>query len=90
MVSSSMIRLLLGGLGVLFLFLVNVDAKECIVKDKIESVAVFMQNAQIFKQAKVSIPKGTSVLVFNDVSPYISRPSIQASGIGNFTITHTQ
>ncbi len=90
MVSSSMIRLLLGGLGVLFLFLVNVDAKEYIVKDKIESVTVFMQNAQIFKQAKVSIPKGTSVLVFNDVSPYISRPSIQASGIGNFTITHTQ
>lgn len=49
-----------------------------------------MQNAQLFKQAYVSIPKGTSVLVFNDVSPHIFRRSIQASGKGDFTITHTQ
>ena len=55
-----------------------------------KNVTVFMQNAQIFREAKVSIPKGTSVFVFNDVSPYISRPSIQASCLGKFTITHTQ
>lgn len=69
---------------------VKAAENEIVVNDKIKSVTVFMQNAQLFKQAYVSIPKGTSVLVFNDVSPHIHKRSIQASGKGAFTITHTQ
>lgn len=73
-----------------FVQLAFADEKEIEVNDKIKSVTVFMQNAQIFKQSYVSIPKGTSHLVFNDVSPHIHRASLQASGIGKFTILNTQ
>jgi uncharacterized protein (TIGR02231 family) len=66
------------------------EEKEIIVNDQIKSVTVFMQNAQLFKQAYTSIPKGTSHFVFNDVSPYINKASIQVAGIGKFTILNTQ
>ena len=64
--------------------------KETILKDRIKNVTVFMQNAQIFKEANALIPKGTSTLIFNNVSPQIHKASLQASGNGNFTILNTQ
>ena len=76
--------------SILWLPYLKAVEKETIVKDQIKSVTVFMQNAQLFKQAYASIPKGTSHFIFNDVSPYINKASIQAAGIGKFTILNTQ
>ena len=75
------------------LFFINqlkAEDQEVIVKDRLKSVTVFMQNAQLFKESSVSIPQGTSYLIFNDVSPSINTASIQASGEGDFTILNTQ
>ena len=76
--------------SILWLPYLKAVEKETIVKDQIKSVTVFMQNAQLFKQAYASIPKGTSHFIFNDVSPYINKASIQAAGIGKFIILNTQ
>lgn len=76
--------------SILGLNYLKAEEKEIIVNDQIKSVTVFMQNAQLFKQAYTLIPKGTSHFVFNDVSPYINKASIQAAGIGKFTILNTQ
>ena len=70
--------LLTSVIGLTFL---KAEEREIIVKDKLKNVTVFMQNAQLFQEAYVSIPKGTSHFIFNDVSPYINKASIQASGI---------
>ena len=79
--------LLTSVIGLTFL---KAEEREIIVKDKLKNVTVFMQNAQLFQEAYVSIPKGTSHFIFNDVSPYINKASIQASGVGKFTILNTQ
>ena len=76
--------------SVLGLSFLKANEREFIVKDKLKNVTVFMQNAQLFQEAYVHIPKGTSHFIFNDVSPYINKASIQASGGGKFTILNTQ
>jgi uncharacterized protein (TIGR02231 family) len=60
------------------------------VRSKITNVTVFTQGAQIHRKGSTTIPKGTSVLVFEGVSPYINQHSIKASGRGNFTIMDVQ
>ena len=60
------------------------------VRSKITNVTVFTQGAQIHRKGNTTIPKGTSVLVFEGVSPYINQQSIKASGKGNFTIMDVQ
>jgi len=53
---------------------------------KIEKVIVFLKGAQIERSASVSVPGGTSSIVFHDLSPEIEEQSIQVKGLGNFTI----
>jgi hypothetical protein len=53
---------------------------------KIEKVIVFLNGAQIERSASVSVPGGTSSIVFHDLSPEIEEQSIQVKGLGNFTI----
>jgi hypothetical protein len=55
-------------------------------ESKIERVIVFLSGAQIERTASVSIPVGTSSIVFHDLSPEIEEQSIQVKGAGNFTI----
>ena len=88
---SSMKKIILVlAVSVLGLPFLKANEREFIVKDKLKNVTVFMQNAQLFQEAYVNIPKGTSHFIFNDVSPYINKASIQASGGGKFTILNTQ
>ena len=49
-------------------------------------MTVFLQGAQISRQAKVNIVKGTSTLIFRELPVDIDPQSIQASGEGNFVI----
>lgn len=60
------------------------------VSSKIDHVTVFMQGAQITRSGSTTIPKGTSVLIFENVSRFTNQQSIKASGKGNFTITDVQ
>jgi uncharacterized protein (TIGR02231 family) len=63
---------------------------EKVIKSKISNVTVFMQGAQIHRTGSSSIPKGTSTIIFEGVSPYINQQSIKASGKGSFTILDVQ
>jgi uncharacterized protein (TIGR02231 family) len=56
------------------------------VNSKINEVTVFLQGAQVSRTASVSIPAGTTDLVFNGVSPYLNTNSVKAGGTGNFII----
>jgi uncharacterized protein (TIGR02231 family) len=88
---SSMKKIILVfAVSVLGLPILKANEREFIVKDKLKNVTVFMQNAQLFQEAYATIPKGTSHFIFNDVSTYINKASIQASGVGKFTILNTQ
>jgi uncharacterized protein (TIGR02231 family) len=71
-------------------FTAQADDNEKKVQSKITNVTVFMQGAQIQRKANTTIPKGTSVIVFEGISPYINQQSIKASGKGNFTIMDVQ
>ncbi len=68
----------------------NAEETEKIIRSKITGVTVFMQGAQINRSGTTTIPKGTSVIVFDGISPYINQQSIKASGKGNFTIMDVQ
>lgn len=68
----------------------NFLCAEINVNSRITNVTVFMQNAQVFKKAPVRLPSGTSEIIFNDVSPYLNKNSIQTSGLGSFSILNTQ
>ncbi len=56
------------------------------VSSKIDKVTVFLQGAQIVRSASVSVPAGTTDLIFEDVSPNLNTGSLQAGGRGNFVI----
>ncbi|MBC7914578.1 MAG: mucoidy inhibitor MuiA family protein [Pyrinomonadaceae bacterium] len=53
---------------------------------KIERVIVFLHGAQIERTAQVAIANGTSIILFQDLSPEIDEQSIQVKGSGSFTI----
>lgn len=69
---------------------VQAEENEKEIKSKITGVTVFMQGAQITRSGTTTLPKGTSVVVFNDISPYINSQSIKASGKGRYTIMDVQ
>jgi uncharacterized protein (TIGR02231 family) len=56
------------------------------VTSQIKEVAVFLQGAQISRQARINITKGTSTLIFRELPVDIDPQSIQARGEGNFVI----
>jgi uncharacterized protein (TIGR02231 family) len=56
------------------------------VKSQIKEVTVFLQGAQISRQARINIAKGTSTLFFRELPIDIDPQSIQARGEGNFVI----
>jgi hypothetical protein len=47
---------------------------------------LFLSGAQIFEKAQGTIPAGESLILIKGLSPYVDEKSIQAKGIGNFTI----
>jgi len=76
----------------LFVFLVILSSllysqeKSIPSESKIEKVIVFLQGAQVERTANLSIPNGTSTVVFKGLSSDIDEQSIQVKGAGNFTI----
>jgi uncharacterized protein (TIGR02231 family) len=65
---------------------VSADDKPKAVKSKIKSVTVFLSGAQVTNVAEVSIPSGSSTVVFEDLTSNINPQSIQVKGEGNFSI----
>lgn len=53
---------------------------------KIEKVTVFLKGAQVYESGNFSVPQGNSIILFEGVSPYIDQNSLQARGVGDFTI----
>ena len=56
------------------------------VKSNVKNVTVFLQGAQVYRNAYINLSPGTTELVFENVSPYINPKSIQAGGKGSFII----
>lgn len=59
---------------------------EVIVESEIKSVTVFLNGAQINREASVKIPAGKSTLVFVGLTQYLNVNSIQLQGSDEFTI----
>jgi uncharacterized protein (TIGR02231 family) len=57
-----------------------------LVKSDINEVTVFLSGAQVTSVASISIPAGTTNIVFEGLSPYILNDNIQARGDADFTI----
>lgn len=86
---------LIKALGITFSFILLAasafaETNEKTVSSQITDVTVFIQGAQIKRKASVQIPKGMSVIVFDDLANSIDPNSLQASGIGKFTISDIQ
>jgi uncharacterized protein (TIGR02231 family) len=56
------------------------------VKSTIKEVTVFLQGAQISRTGQVTVPAGTSYLIFEGLPQDIMTQTIQVSGKGDFTI----
>lgn len=56
------------------------------VQSKINEVTVFLQGAQVNRSAESTIASGTSIINFNDLSPFIDDKSIQVKAEGDFTV----
>jgi hypothetical protein len=70
----------------MFICLHIARADDVKVTSKIERVTLFLNNAQITRTAAATIPSGTSILVFENISPGIDVQSIQVKASGDFTI----
>jgi len=90
--SIVMKKLILGLLlsTLLFNYQSNAAEGEISTNSTIKKVTVFIQGAQIERKASVQIPKGMSVIVFDNLASQIDQNSLQASGLGKFTITDIQ
>ncbi len=56
------------------------------IESKVGKVTVFFENAQVTRQKSVQVAKGTSVLRFTNLSPFIKPKSIQARVDGAVTV----
>jgi uncharacterized protein (TIGR02231 family) len=69
-----------------FLSLSLLAQDEKLVESKITAVTVFLNRAQITREAKTRIESGKSILRLKGLTSQLDRQSIQVSGKGNFTI----
>ena len=60
------------------------------IKTKVDKVIVFNRGAQMFATEKVSLPTGTTDLVFENVSPVLLQQSLQASANGDVVVMDVQ
>ncbi|MCB0401424.1 MAG: mucoidy inhibitor MuiA family protein [Flavobacteriales bacterium] len=65
-------------------------ADEVTVSSKVNHVTVFLNGAQVFRKAKVTLKKGISEIVFDSISSGIDANSIQVKGKGNYIILDTK
>lgn len=62
------------------------DLPEKELKSSISEVTVFLEGAQVTREAKAQIPRGTTILKLNSLSPFIDEKSVQVKAKGEFTI----
>jgi uncharacterized protein (TIGR02231 family) len=72
---------------IIFLNFTNLNAHEQKTKSKLIQANVFIHGAQLFHSANVVIPKGTSEIHLEGISPFIKAQSLQAGGKGDFIIS---
>ncbi|WP_417887872.1 DUF4139 domain-containing protein [Zunongwangia sp.] len=73
------------------LFSQNIPEKS--IQTEVEGATVFLKGAQIFRNKKVSLNKGISILKFTNLSPFIDPKSIQVKADGEImvlTVNHQQ
>ncbi|MFI5204348.1 MAG: DUF4139 domain-containing protein [Flavobacteriales bacterium] len=56
------------------------------VSSKIDQVTVFLSGAQVHREGWFTAQTGVSEIVLSGVSPYVDANSLQARGVGEFTI----
>ncbi|HEY0652186.1 MAG TPA: DUF4139 domain-containing protein [Chryseosolibacter sp.] len=64
----------------------SVSQEEKSVDSKITSVTVFLNRAQVMREAKTRIEPGKSILRLKGLTSQLDQQSIQVAGKGNFTI----
>ena len=62
-----------------------VDKKKA-VKSKVKNVTVFLNRAQVTNAARVYVPAGQTILIFEGLSTRLDKQSLQVSAEGNLTI----
>ncbi len=72
-------------IGLILFFQLNAQTKKNI-DSKIEKVTVFLEGAQVQRNAKASLTSGKYELVFTNISPSIDKQSIQVKADGNITV----
>lgn len=77
-------------LTALVLYTLGAQAAEKPVSTTISAVKVFLSGAEVTRNGKVELPKGTSTLVFAGLSEEVDPANIQVSGTGAFTILGVQ
>lgn len=60
------------------------------VKSKPEKVTVYMNGAQVYRNAELTLQPGQNHIIFEGLEAYIDQTSIQAGGKGNYIITDVQ
>lgn len=73
-------------IGFVFTSINSRAADEQKVASKVQKVIVFLNGAQVTRTAKTDISEGTSILLFENISPGIDAQSIQVHADGDFTI----
>ena len=63
------------------------------IATEVSEVTVFISGAQVTRKKNVEVPQGTTVLKFNNLSPFIDAKSIQVKAGGNvmvLSVNHQQ
>lgn len=60
------------------------------VKSKPEKVTVYINGAQVYRNAELTLQPGQNHIIFEGLEAYIDQTSIQAGGKGNYIITDVQ
>jgi len=60
--------------------------KEKTIKSKVKEVTVFLNRAQVTNMARVYVPAGQTMLIFEGLSTKLDKQSLQVSAEGNLTI----
>lgn len=66
--------------------LIAQNASEKKVSSEIVDVTVFRQGASVSREAKTQVPKGTTALVFTNLTAQLDPQSVQVAAKGAFTV----
>ncbi|WP_407557540.1 mucoidy inhibitor MuiA family protein [Winogradskyella sp. 4-2091] len=69
-----------------FILIVNQFGYSQQQNSKIKNVTVYLDGAEINREASVKLNSGKSIITLNNLSPYIEKSSIQISGLDKATI----